>query len=106
MNKPVYDPSAKVRVVSDSPIGRRAILSIGNVAVPFYQADIHIAPDEIITVTVKAKLDDLEIETLQEHTRIEVERSTTHTPQLKVDGAADSANPNVHAAGFRDVSAS
>lgn len=70
--KPYYKPTDKMKVTSDSAIGRKAMLTIGNQIIPVMGIDIRIRPDELITAEVTVRLDSVDVELLQEQTRIEV----------------------------------
>lgn len=72
MKKPYYNPNDKLAVKSESALGRKTTLTIGNQIIPVMGIDIRIRPDELITAEVTVRLDSVDIELLQEQTRIEV----------------------------------
>ncbi|MEB0287204.1 hypothetical protein QN355_11630 [Cryobacterium sp. 10S3] len=69
---PVFFRDDKIRVISNGPLGRRAIVSIGDHAIPNLGLRIDIQPNELIEITMTVRADQVDIEALQEQTRIEV----------------------------------
>lgn len=70
MKQVAYDPEAKVRLVCNSPIARKAMLSIGDLAIPFYKASVVFEPDGFVTITAIVPAGEVDIEALQSQTRL------------------------------------
>lgn len=63
-----------VRVENTSPLSRKAILSIGDQVIPFYSIDIHMEPEEFVTITAKVPAEKIDIVALEQHTTLMIEK--------------------------------
>lgn len=61
-----------VRIENDSPVGNKAKLTIGGQIIPFYEATIHIATGEFVTLQAKVPVEALDVIALESQTQLEI----------------------------------
>jgi len=69
----MYSHRDKVRISADSASPHSVEVSIGERLIPVFEIDIHMAVDHLSTITLKTRLDQVDVAALQKHTTIKVE---------------------------------
>jgi hypothetical protein len=72
MSDATYFPDDKVRVVAHGPHPRGVKVSIGDHLIPVYSVDVHMSVDELTTITMTTRADEIDVDALQQKTRIEI----------------------------------
>src|SRR5690348_2215593 len=71
--KPTY--GGRARISCDSPISNKAVLSVGGVAIPIYEATVRIVAGELVTIEAVVPAEHVDLAALEENTRLIIEQA-------------------------------
>lgn len=73
----------QIRVKCDSPVARRAEITIGEEIIPFNKATIVLDADDFVRITLEVPAEAIDIEALAEHTTVELAPRKIANPSQK-----------------------